>query len=249
MPETPVSIFDLSERQPGSDEFDELEQCRDFDRTMRTQLIIPMQHLMKLLEPFVSGAGSVLEVGCGPALLTLRLASRHRGVEFMAVDSNDRFLVVARENAIFANLVNAGGRFNCDYARLTRLPFDDDSFDVVFSFCSMARWRQPEKTIAECARVCRPGGTVIIYDLARDADEGMISFVLQYSAGDAKQFMSALQRGYTVDEMVALLARQELSGWAVAREGINLIVSSRPLSVNYVVGEPGIYENIQMERS
>ena len=167
----------------------------------------------------------------------------------MAVDSNDQFLAVARENAIFANLLNAGGCFNCDYARLTRLPFDDHSFDVVFSFCSIARWRRPDKTIAECARVCRPGGTVIIYDLARDADEGMISFVLQYSAGDAKQFMSALRRGYTVDEMIALLAQQGLSGWAVVREGINLIVSSRPLSVNYAVGDPGIYENIHLRES
>src|SRR2546421_2213125 len=69
MSEAPVPIFDLSERQSGADEFDDLERCRDFDRTMRTQLIIPMQHLMKLLEPFVSDGRSVLEVGCGPALL------------------------------------------------------------------------------------------------------------------------------------------------------------------------------------
>jgi len=214
---------------------------------MRTQLIIPMQHLMKLLEPALAKASDVLEVGCAGGLLSLRLAALHRSAQFTAVEQNDHFLAVARENAIFANLVSYGGRFNCDYARPTRLPFEDDSFDVVFSFCALARWERPNKVIAECARVCRPGGLVVLYDLARDADEGMISFVLQYSAGDAEQFMSSLQRGYAVDEMRELLTAEGLNDWAVAREGINLIVSSKPLGVSYAVGEPGIYENIFVE--
>lgn len=247
MSDAPGRIFDLADRVTSPDPFQELEQCREFDRTMRTQLIIPMQHLMKLLDPYVSTAKDVLEVGCGPGLVSLRLAAANKQAEFMAVDSNDLFLEVSRENAIFANLVAYGGRFNCDYARLTRLPFEDDSFDVVFSFCSIPRWERPEKTIAECARVCRPGGMVIIYDLARDADEGMISFVLQYSAGDAEQFMRSLRSGYSVPEMQELLTGLGLGSWSVAREGINLVVSSRPLGVGYVVGEPGIYENIFSE--
>lgn len=237
-------IFDLEKRRPGSDEFRDVESCRELDRTMRTQLIIPMQHLLKLLEPHLAGAQTVLEVGCGPALLSLRLAAVHRDTEFVAVDANDHFLAVARENAIFANLLSAGGRFSCDYARPTRLPFPDDSMDVVFAFCALPRWDRPEKVVAECSRVCRPGGLVLLYDLARDADEGMISFVLQYSAGDSEQFMRSLQRGFTVAEMTATLARLGLDGWSVAREGINLIVSSKPLPIAYSVGDPGIYENI-----
>jgi ubiquinone/menaquinone biosynthesis C-methylase UbiE len=245
--ETAERIFDLAERVTSPDPFDEVDKCREFDRTMRTQLIIPMQHLMKLLDPHVSKAEDVLEVGCGAGLLSLRLAAQNKQAEFFGVDSNDHFLEVARENAIFANLVSYGGKFNCDYARLTRLPFEDDSFDVVFSFCSVARWDRPEKVIAECARVCRPGGTVVIYDLARDAAEGMISFVLQYSAGDADQFMRSLRSGYTVPEMQEMLAGLGLESWSVAREGINLVVSSRPLGVSYAVGDPGIYENIFAE--
>lgn len=248
MSESSGRIFDLAERVPAPDPFQEVEQCREFDRTVRTQLIIPMQHLMKLLDPFVSRARTVLEVGCGPGLVSLRLAAANRQAEFVAVDSNDHFLEVARENAIFANLVSYGGRFSADYARLTRLPFEDNSFDVVFSFCAVPRWERPPKTIAECARVCKPGGVVLIYDLARDADEGMISFVLQYSAGDAQQFMRSLRSGYTVPEMEQLLAEQGLDGWVVTREGINLVVSSRPLGVSYAVGDPGIYENIFAEK-
>ncbi|MCN9244633.1 class I SAM-dependent methyltransferase [Streptomyces sp. RY43-2] len=248
MSEQPTRIFDLAERVSVPDPFTEVEQCREFDRTMRTQLIIPMQHLMKLLTPHVSQAAQVLEVGCGPGLVSLRLAALHKQAEFVAVDANDRFLEVARENAIFANLVSYGGRFTCDYAHSNHLPFDDDSFDVVFSFCAVPRWRRPEKTIAECTRVCRPGGTVVIYDLARDADEGMISFVLQYSAGEADQFMRSLRSGYTVPEMRELLTGLGLGDWSVAREGINLVVSSVPLGVNYAVGDPGIYEDIFTER-
>lgn len=248
MSSEPTRIFDLEHRVSGPDPFTEVETCRDFDRTMRTQLIIPMQHLMKLLAPYVADAEQVLEVGCGPGLVSLRLAALHKQAEFTAVDANDRFLEVARENAVFANLVNYGGRFTCDWSHSTRLPFEDDSFDVVFSFCAVPRWSRPAMTIAECARVCRPGGTVIVYDLARDADEGMISFVLQYSAGEADQFMRSLRSGYTVPEMRELLTGLGLDDWSVAREGINLVVSSRPLGVDYAVGDPGIYEDIFTEQ-
>ncbi|WP_316525665.1 class I SAM-dependent methyltransferase [Kitasatospora brasiliensis] len=237
-------IFDLTERTPQGDPFESTEECRAYDRSVRTSMIIPMQHMMKLVGPDCGPDKEVLEIGCASGLLSLRLAALHPGSTFTGLDANDAFLEVARENTIFANLVSYGGDFACDWARYTRLPFADDSFDVVFSFCAINRWDKPARIIPELARVCRPGGTVLLYDLARDADEGMVSFVLQYAGGDANAFMRSLRASYSADEMRELLDAAGLAHWSVAKEGINLIISSRDQETGYSVGEPGIYERI-----
>lgn len=237
-------IFDLEHRVPRKDPFSSVELCRAYDLDIRTSMIIPMQHLMKLLAPFCRPGKRLLEIGAGSGLLSLRLAALFPQSEFFAVEHNDHFLVVLRENMIFANLLSYHGRFLSEWARYSRLPIEDGSVDVVFSFCSMSRWDKAFDALKECQRVCKPGGLVVIYDLARDADEGMVSFILQYTGANHEEFMTALHSSFTVDEMRTGLEQAGIGGWQVQREGINLIVTSQPMDVSFTVGEPGIYENI-----
>jgi ubiquinone/menaquinone biosynthesis C-methylase UbiE len=237
-------IFDLESRVPRKDPFESLEQCRAYDRDTRTSMIIPTQHMMKILAPFCRPGSRLLHVGAGSGLLSLRLAALFRDAEFFAVESNDNFLAVLQENMIFANLLSYGGRFSYEWGRSSRLPVEDASVDVVYSFCSLNRWEKPGLSLQECHRVCRPGGIVILYDLARDADEGMISFILQYTGANHEEFMGALRSSYAVDEMREMLEDLGLGHWCVTREGINLIVSSRPVDASFTVGDPAIYENI-----
>ncbi|MGH3900173.1 MAG: class I SAM-dependent methyltransferase [Pseudonocardiaceae bacterium] len=237
-------IFDLEERVPRADPFETVEHCRNYDRDIRTSMIIPMQHMMKLIMPHCTHTTEAVEIGCSGGLLSLRLASLYPAATFLGLENNDQFLAVAQENTIYANLLNYGGRFSSEWARYSRLPLADNSVDLVYSFCSINRWSRPEKAIAEAARVCRPDGTVILYDLARDADEGMISFVLQYAGGNHEEFMGALRSSFNVDEMATILTNCGLNDWVVTREGINLITTSKPIDVSYSVGETGIYEDI-----
>jgi demethylmenaquinone methyltransferase/2-methoxy-6-polyprenyl-1,4-benzoquinol methylase len=43
-----------------------------------------------------------------------------------------------------------------------RLPYADDAFDAVWSSGSIEYWPDPVATLEECARVTRPGGTVLV---------------------------------------------------------------------------------------
>jgi ubiquinone/menaquinone biosynthesis C-methylase UbiE len=62
-------------------------------------------------------------------------------------------------------LAGFGERINTQQADATRLTFPDSSFNVVVSFIMLHHVMNWEKAIGEAARVLRPGGLLIGYDL------------------------------------------------------------------------------------
>jgi ubiquinone/menaquinone biosynthesis C-methylase UbiE len=90
----------------------------------------------------------VLEVGCGTGLVLERVARFARRAE--GVDLSPEMLAHARARGLE---VREG---DC-----TALPFDDDRFDVVYSFKVLAHVARVEAAIEEMLRVVRPGGHVV----------------------------------------------------------------------------------------
>jgi O-methyltransferase StaMB len=103
----------------------------------------------------------VLDIGCGvggPAcFIAARTGSRVIGV------TNSQSGVAEAER--FAAERGVRARVDFRYAEAQELPFEDDSFDAVWS-CE-ALHNLPDKTAAvrELARVLRPGGTAVLGDL------------------------------------------------------------------------------------
>ncbi len=101
---------------------------------------------------------SVLDVGCGHGYLTVDIASRCEKV--VGVDLNQKRLKTARE---FARSEKQPVEFV--HADAMKLPFKDDSFDLVFSQW-MLEWIYGDgqaEALAEMRRVVKPGGHVIVH--------------------------------------------------------------------------------------
>jgi SAM-dependent methyltransferase len=103
----------------------------------------------------------VLEVGCGPGHLSIRLA-RH-GLEVTGLDLDPAMIARAR--------VNADRPGNSDQPRpsfvvgdVAALAFPDRSFDLVVSTLSMHHWADPAAGLTEIGRVLRPGARALIWD-------------------------------------------------------------------------------------
>jgi ubiquinone/menaquinone biosynthesis C-methylase UbiE len=109
----------------------------------------------------------VLEVGCGPGHLSIRLARQH-GLDVTGIDLDPAMIGRARANA---------GRANEGFGRLpperlpsflvgdvASLPFPDGSFDLVVSTMSMHHWGNPKAGLAEIYRVLRPGARALVWD-------------------------------------------------------------------------------------
>jgi SAM-dependent methyltransferase len=105
---------------------------------------------------------AVLEVGCGPGHLSIRLAREH-GLEVTGLDLDPDMIERARANAERAQPRVAGSPVLV-VGDVASLPFGDGSFDLVVSTLSMHHWAEPTKGLAEIGRVVRPGGRALVWD-------------------------------------------------------------------------------------
>ena len=115
------------------------------------------------IEAVVPVGARVLEVGCGPGRLSIRLARRH-GLDVTGLDLDPSMIDRARANARCT-----GGRGERGPSFLVgdvaSLAFPDRSFDLVVSTLSMHHWADPTAGLAEIGRVLRPGGRALVWDL------------------------------------------------------------------------------------
>lgn len=100
--------------------------------------------------------GSVLEVGVGTGL---SLPSYGDGVQVTGIDFSAEMLAKAREKVARLGLTSVVALRQMD-AR--QLDFPDASFDSVVAMHLVSVVPEPETVVAEMARVCKPGGEVII---------------------------------------------------------------------------------------
>ena len=100
--------------------------------------------------------GRVLEVGVGTGL-SLPAYARH--LEIVGIDLSPEMLEKARERVAKERVDNVTGLHEMDASDLA---FPDSSFDTVVAMYVMTVVPDPEKVMRELARVCRPGGEVLI---------------------------------------------------------------------------------------
>ncbi len=104
----------------------------------------------------------VLEVGCGPGRLSIRLARRY-GLEVTGLDLDAAMIERARTNADRAgNSDEPGPSFLV--GDVASLPFPEGSFALVVSTLSMHHWADGSAGLAEIGRVLRPGARALVWD-------------------------------------------------------------------------------------
>ena len=106
----------------------------------------------------ISKTQTVVDVGTGTGFMAAGLAPFAGQV--IGVDFSDAMLAVARENMAHFGLTNVKFR----QGDLEHLPLDDGSGDVVVANMALHHAPDPSVALREMARVCKPGGYVVITD-------------------------------------------------------------------------------------
>ena len=97
----------------------------------------------------------VIDLGCGPADIPLRLAAALPDARVVAIDASPAMLALGREAVRGRRL-----RVGLVGARLPRLPFADRGFDAVISNSLLHHLPEPATFWSEVRRLLSPGGVV-----------------------------------------------------------------------------------------
>ena len=154
------------------------------------------QALLRLIRE--CGAQRVLEVGCGTGRWIESLESITRDI--YGVDLSTGMLRQASSQS--ARLYLTCGRGG-------RLPFRDQSFDLVFCVNALHHFDQPQSFISEARRLLRPGGTLaIIGQVPQDGRNRW--FVYDYFDGTFETDLSRFQTWGTVTDWMILTGFEQI---------------------------------------
>ncbi len=106
----------------------------------------------------VTEAQEILDVGCGIGGSTLYLARRF-GADGTGITLSPTQAQRARARAAEAGIAH---RVNFQVENALEMPFADASFDLVWSLESGEHMPDKQQFLAECCRVLRPGGKLIV---------------------------------------------------------------------------------------
>jgi len=119
----------------------------------------------------LSGSERVLDAGCGLGLALIGCAKKLTtgkavGIDLWAAkDLSNNNLEATRANAAAEGVAD---RIEVQTGDITRLPFSDESFDVVVSMTVIHNIPSPaarDRALRELVRVLKPGGHIAIFDL------------------------------------------------------------------------------------
>ena len=137
----------------------------------RTRHIID-EHLLAHL-----GQGArILDVGCGGGLFTNYIADQRPDLHIIGID-----LSQPQINRASKRLRAYSDRVKLQLGDATKLEFPDASFDGVISYGAIKHWISRSAGVAECVRVLKPGGPLLITDADRSATfDDAANFVSYY---------------------------------------------------------------------
>ena len=157
------------------------------------------------LFPAVMRGGVLVDLGCGPADIPIRLCRALPGVTVIAVDGSEVMLAPGRA-AVAAAALDERIRLVC--ARLPGLERPRGGYDGIVSNSLLHHLPRPEVLWSEVARLGRADAAVLVTDLHRpDSSERAREIVATYSGAEPevleRDFFHSLCAAFTLAEVTA----------------------------------------------
>ncbi len=145
----------------------------------------------------------VLDLGTGPADIPILLADRVAELRLVGVDAAATMLDIARPKVQSAGYAS---RIELHQADVKALPFEDGSFDAVFSNTILHHIPRPSEFLAEAKRVLAADGILFVRDLVRPSSEAALQALVNEHVANGtpshkKLFAESLHAALTLDEL------------------------------------------------
>lgn len=198
-------------------------------------------YLNKIDDTFVARAlllanrrerGRALDIGTGPGQMIVKLARHLTRWKFIGVDRSSHMIAEAA-----ANLAAAGpelaGRVEFQIADANALPYPDATFDLVVCNSVLHHMAEPERLLAEIARIAKSRGAVLVRDLRRP-NRLVHSWHIRrhgrhYSGKMRELYEASVRAAYTIPELQQLVESSRLARVRLFNEPSTHIGVERPL--------------------
>lgn len=190
----------------------------------------PHNHFIELFAsrfPEEAAAGDVLDLGCGPADISVRFARAYPGARIEGVDGSEAMLQFGKEALHRENL---DGRFQLIHCTLPTNELPQKAYDVVISNSLLHHLRDPQVLWRTIKQFARPEAPIFVMDLMRPATREEVKELTQTYAADEPEilrhdFYHSLWAAYREDEVRSQLSEAGLSHFSVE------VVSDRHLII------------------
>ena len=193
-------------------------------RGSQSQIRAYRKQALELTAGLQDGA-QVLEVAPGPGYLSIEMA-RFRRFHVTALDISHTFVEIASANAW-----EAGVDVDFRQGDAARMPFENDSFDLIVCQAAFKNFTLPQTALAEMHRVLRTGGTAVIQDMSRDATHADVEAeVKDMELGRLSSFMTKAtlerlrNRAYSTAQFERLAKESPFQSCEITTAGIGLEV-------------------------
>jgi len=119
-----------------------------------------------ILEKIMPLTGAILEVGTGKGYFTIELA--RSGRRFTSLDVSPVEQEFARLNIRYLGLEDF---VDFHIADAGRLPYSQDSYDIIISVSTVHHLADPFRVLDEMARVAAPGGRILLSDFTPEGQD------------------------------------------------------------------------------
>jgi ubiquinone/menaquinone biosynthesis C-methylase UbiE len=193
----------------------------EFERQARTFAESPFlqapeltRRIVDALEDFATGR--ILDVGCGPGVLTAALSERAR--QLVGVDLTPEVIRVARQRH--------GGLANVAFVRgvVERLPFASARFDAVVLRLALHHFEHPAEALSEIRRLLPDGSRLVLLDILTSTDAEVAELhnaIEKLRDPSHARFMplaalrdTARSAGFTLVRELAWEGTRDFAGWA-----------------------------------
>ncbi|RKZ38009.1 MAG: SAM-dependent methyltransferase [Gammaproteobacteria bacterium] len=215
------------DRVPEPELMDEAEQARayaeaDFSEPNTLFLDLFRTHFTDLAEQ-----GAALDLGCGPADISVRFAAEHPRWTVDAVDGAENMLVFARDAVVAAGLED---RVRPLQGFLPSAAFPRASYEAILCNSLLHHLNDPLDLWRTIMAAAAPGAAVLVMDLLRPMNEREVDHLVATHAADAplvlqRDFRCSLFAAYREQEVRDQLNSLGLSNLSVSP------VSDRHLAV------------------
>ena len=170
--------------------------------------------------------GRLIEIGPGPAYVSIEIAKRLPNVEIVGLEISDTMIEIAKRNAETQGLSE---KITLRKGEASNMPFEDSEFDFAVTSGSLHHWKKPNQVFSEIYRILKPGCIALISDLRRDTPKEKVDELANKIDSKLMRWglKHSFKEGYTARQMQEMMKSTQFSEIEITEEDISMLIMLR----------------------